>query len=64
MTRMRALYILILLLGISHTVLSQDSVTVPDLTGLSVPEAAAILNRMGLTLGAETGEAWTAESGL
>lgn len=38
--------------------------TVPDLSGLSVPEAAAALNRVGMALGAEVGEAWTAESGL
>jgi hypothetical protein len=43
---------------------AQDGVTVPDLTGLSVPAAAAALNRLGLSLGAETNQGWTAESGL
>jgi hypothetical protein len=43
---------------------AQDNAVVPDLTGLSVPEAAAALNRVGLALGVQTGELWTAESGL
>lgn len=43
---------------------AQENVAVPDLTGLTVPEAAATLNRVGLMLGAQTGELWTAESGL
>ncbi len=34
-------------------VLAQDMVTVPDLTGLNVPQAGAALNRVGLVLGAE-----------
>jgi hypothetical protein len=42
---------------------AQD-ITVPDLTGLSVPAAAALLNRNGLALGAENNVGWTAESGL
>jgi hypothetical protein len=42
---------------------AQDNVTVPDITGLSIPEAAAALNKVGLALGAETAEQWTAESG-
>ncbi len=41
---------------------AQDS-TVPDLTGLGVPQAAALLNRNGLKLGAQTGEPWTEASG-
>lgn len=43
---------------------AQNSVQVPDLTGMNVPQAAAALNRVGLALGKEMGEAWTAESGL
>jgi hypothetical protein len=42
---------------------AQDS-TVPDVTGLGVPQAAALLNRNGLRLGAQTGEPWTEASGL
>jgi hypothetical protein len=45
--------------------LAQDTtVTVPDLTGLSVPNAAAVLNSSGLALGAESGERWSEEAGL
>ena len=43
---------------------AQDAVQVPDLTGMNVPQAAAALNHVGLGLGNENGEAWTAESGL
>jgi hypothetical protein len=42
----------------------EATATVPDLTGLSVPKAAAVLNRSGLALGAQTGEPWTQDSGL
>jgi hypothetical protein len=42
---------------------AQDS-TVPDVTGLGVPQAAALLNRNGLRLGTQTGEPWTEASGL
>jgi hypothetical protein len=52
-----------LVLGLSQVV-AQDAVQVPDLTGMNVPQAAAALNRIGLALGNETGEAWTAESGF
>lgn len=41
---------------------AQDSVTVPNVIGLSVPEAAAALNKAGLALGAETAEQWRVES--
>lgn len=46
------------------TAAAQDNVTVPDLTGLSVPAAAAALNNAGLALGAENNQGWTADSGL
>lgn len=49
---------------VSGTATAQDMVTVPDLTGLNVPQAAAALNKIGLALGAQTSERWTAESGL
>jgi len=49
---------------LSSQIQAQDAVQVPDLTGMNVPQAAAALNRVGLALGNETGEAWTAESGL
>src|SRR5947209_1615089 len=40
-----------------------DKVNVPDLTGLSVPFAAALLNRNGLNLGTEKGIPWIEGSG-
>lgn len=43
---------------------AQEAVTVPDLTGMTVPQAAAVLNRVGLVLGNETGELWTADAGF
>lgn len=48
----------------AQTAFAQDAVTVPDLTGMTVPQAAAVLNRAGLALGNEIGELWTAESGF
>ncbi|GAB4512924.1 MAG: hypothetical protein OHK0046_13110 [Anaerolineae bacterium] len=42
---------------------AQESVTVPDVTGLPVPQAAAALNRAGLRLGEETVVEWTASAG-
>lgn len=52
-----------LALLLASAVYAQESL-VPDLTGLNVPAAAAALNRAGLRLGTETGEGWSAESGL
>lgn len=43
---------------------AQDSVTVPDLKGMNVPQAAAALNKAGLSLGAENNEGWTEAAGL
>ncbi len=54
-----------LCLLITQTGLTQDEpTTVPDIIGLSIPQAAATLNRSGLTLGMLNNIAWTAESGL
>ena len=41
-----------------------DPVTVPDVTGLSAPAAAARLNESGLALGSQSGEAWAEASGV
>jgi len=46
--------ILILLLMGQLIIFAQETVTMPDLTGLSVPEAAAQLNSLGLASGTET----------
>lgn len=45
-------------------VLGQDTATMPDVRGMSVPQAAALLNRNGIVLGPENHVPWTAESGL
>jgi hypothetical protein len=64
---MKALFrIALLLLFVFPSTLSAQQVTqhaalvVPDLTGLSVPRAAAELNRVGLRLGNQTDESWVA----
>lgn len=41
-----------------------EQVTVPDLTGLNVPQAAAALNRQGLRLGTPSAQAWTIAANL
>ncbi|NWF67949.1 MAG: PASTA domain-containing protein [Chloroflexi bacterium] len=61
--------ICLLLFCFPLVVLAQDAtpvpnVSVPDLTGLSVPAAAALLNRSQLNLGAQSDEAWVEGSGL
>jgi len=52
------------LLLVMFPVQAQDEVTVPDLTGLTLPKAAALLNSLGLNLGTELAVDWTAASGL
>jgi PASTA domain len=56
-----AIFISALIYGLP--LFAQDNVTVPDVTGMSLPEASAALNKVGLAVGAETIERWTAESG-
>jgi hypothetical protein len=47
------------------TVLAQnEEPTVPDVTGLNVPQAAAVLNAVGLRLGSQDFTEWTEASGL
>lgn len=41
-----------------------DPVTVPDVIGLSLPAAAALLNQNGLALGNQLSEGWTEAAGL
>ncbi|MBA3871037.1 MAG: PASTA domain-containing protein [Anaerolineae bacterium] len=60
----RSVIVLIIILLLGSQVHAQDAVQVPDLTGMNVPQAASALNRVGFALGNETGEAWTATSGL
>src|SRR4051812_976391 len=40
----------------------QANVTVPDLTGLSAPQAAKALATAGLIFGGETDQAWSADA--
>lgn len=42
---------------------AQEEVTVPDVTGLNMPQAAAVLNQAGLLRGEERHELWTEASG-
>jgi len=62
--RFLALMLGVLALLGAQAALAQDTVTVPDLTGMALPQAAAALNRSGLLLGAENNEGWTLASGL
>jgi hypothetical protein len=57
--------LLIGLLLVIFPVQAQDNqVTVPDLTGLTLPKAATLLNSLGLNLGTELAVDWDAASGL
>lgn len=42
----------------------EQTVVVPDVSGMNVPAATALLNKNGLRLGVENNQGWTAESGL
>ena len=65
MTKIRGLVVIVgLLLIVAQTVFAQEMVTMPDVTGMRVPVAAAELNRAGIRIGQEVGERWTADSGL
>jgi hypothetical protein len=57
---MRQLVLLILLLALVLPINAQETVTVPDLTSLNVPQAAATLNRLGLRLGNQEAQPITA----
>lgn len=59
------LTIIVSLLIVAAPLSAQETTAiVPDVTGLSVPQAAALLNQNGLRLGAQTNEQWDASSGL
>lgn len=59
---MRLVLFIGLLIFPLFTSLAQDTVTVPDVTGLTLPQAAARLNENGLRLGDQTAEPWTSAS--
>ena len=56
--------IVLIMLFLTQFVQAQDNAIVPDVTGMTVPVAAAELNRAGIAIGQETGEPWSLESGL
>ena len=56
--------LLIMLFSVSMVTAQENTVAVPDLTGLNVPQAASILNTLGLSLGVEDAVPWTEASGL
>lgn len=64
MLRTTSAILLLLALAFAAPAAAQDGVTVPDLRGLNVPAAAALLNQNGLRLGAQSVEPWTEASGL
>lgn len=64
MNRVRILLLSLLLPIWSVSILTAQEVQVPDLTGLTIPEAAAQLNTVGLGLGAQSSEAWDASLGI
>lgn len=63
MCRLCGLLVLAISALISVQSSSAQDTQVPDLTGLSVPAAAARLNQNGLALGSQLGTLWTEDSG-
>lgn len=59
---LRFCLLFLFILSVSFVSAQDDSATVPDLTGLNIPQAASALNRAGLNLGATQVQEWTAES--
>lgn len=62
--RLHLLFIIALIIAITPISAQDTEVTVPDLTGLPLPQAAALLNSLGLNLGTELAVDWSAGSGL
>lgn len=48
----------------SQIAFAQESAVVPDVTGFSVPQAAALLNRSSINLGNQSNQLWSETSGL
>jgi hypothetical protein len=57
---MRQLLLLFFVFALILPVFAQETSTVPDLTGLNIPQAAAALNRAGLRLGNQEAQPMTA----
>ncbi len=64
MKRWNSLLVMVFMAVVPLLTAAQDTVTMPDIVGLSLPQAAAQLNRAGLGLGAQESIPWTMESGL
>lgn len=62
LNRFKQGFIISLIMCCVGFVQAQSAVTVPDVSGLSVPEAAAELNRAGLQVGTITATGWSADS--
>ncbi|MBZ0293235.1 MAG: PASTA domain-containing protein [Anaerolineae bacterium] len=56
--------IMCVLILVVQAVQGQETVTVPDVRGLTVPAAAAALNRVGIGIGREIIQPWNTESEL
>ena len=56
--------LIIILFAVSIVSGQENTVVVPDLTGLNVPQSAAVLNELGLQLGVQEAIAWTQASGM
>lgn len=65
-TRLSLVLLLCLALGTSFSAAQDDTeaITVPDIIGLPLPEAAATLNSAGLRLGTQMALGWTEDAGL
>jgi hypothetical protein len=64
MYKLLLLGLIALALFVPSVAAQEATVVVPDLTGLNVPQAAAILNAVGLRLGNEESGGWTDGAGL
>lgn len=60
---MKKLFLISIFLIVSSMILAQDDdVTVPDVTGLNIPQAAATLNAAGLRIGQQEAVSWTPDA--
>ena len=62
--RMLCITVFVGLFSVTLGFAQEETVRVPDVTGLSVPAAAAHLNRNGLALGTQLAQDWTSGAGV
>lgn len=60
----RLIFFLVIIMTSSALVAQEQAIIVPDLTGMSVPRAAAELNRLGIRIGNQTDQSWSEDQGL